>query len=59
MNETTLKFIISHFKKAIYNLECAKKLSQEEELFEQDVLKELKLTLIELQIKLQEKKNNE
>jgi hypothetical protein len=58
MNETILKFIISHLKKAIYNLECAKKLSQEE-LFEQDVLKELKLTLIELQIKLQEKKNNE
>ena len=58
MNEVTIKFIISHIRKAIYNLECAEKLAQQD-LFEHDLLKELKLTLLEFQIKLRGVKDDE
>ena len=52
MNKVELRFLISHIKKAIFNLECANKFK--EGSVDTKVIEELKLVLFEHQLKLKE-----
>ncbi len=52
MNKNLLKFVISHLKKAIYNLESANRLTENPDFIDAKTIDELKLLLVETQIKL-------
>ena len=52
MNKVELKFLISHIKKAIFNLECANKFKANS--VDSKTIEELKLILFEHQLKLKE-----
>jgi hypothetical protein len=52
MNKCKLKFVISHLKQAIYELETANKI--EENVVDNEIIKELKETLLYYQIKIKE-----
>ena len=50
LNKCELAFLLSHLKKAIYNLECANKLVPNS--IDEKLIEELKCILIEYKIKL-------
>lgn len=53
MNKCKLKFVISHLKQAIWNLETANKID-DEIVVEDPLMEQLKVTLIYYQHKLKE-----
>ena len=55
MNKIQLAFVKSHIKKAIYNLECANKIVEDSVVVDKKLIEELKLFLLELEIKNGEK----
>lgn len=55
MNKVEFTFVKSHLKKAIYNLECANKLSSDGVVIDSEIIEELKILLLELAIKNGEK----
>lgn len=57
MNKNLLKFVISHLKKAIYNLENANRLTENPDFIDAKIIDELKLLLVETQIEF--KQNND
>lgn len=54
MNKVEIKFFLSHIRKAIWNLECAKKFDFE--AIDDKIIEELKYKLIGYEIKLKEEK---
>ena len=54
MNKCKLKFVISHLKQAIWNLETANKLDEENTVVDDSLMEQLKVTLIYYQHKLKE-----
>ena len=55
MNKVLTKFVVSHIKKAIYEIECANKLAPG--TVGDETIQELKLCLLENQIQLEGEKN--